>query len=96
MNHARAIAAVMAVFSLTSGSPATWAAEPPEQTKATTPPVNDDAQPTPPAEVVKTKTRSNQSNDRQASPPSPKEEAPPAEEPDAVLKTKTKSNQSND
>jgi cell division septation protein DedD len=96
MNHARDIAAIIAVFSLTLSSPAAWAADPVEQPRATTPPASDDVEPTTPAEVLKTKTRSNQSNDRQASPPSPKEEATPAEEPDAVLKSKTKSNQSND
>jgi hypothetical protein len=96
MNHARAIAAVIAMFSLTLGSTAAWAADPVEQAKAATPPASDDVEATPPAEVLKNKTKSNQSNDRQAKPPPPEEETPPAEQPDAVLKAKTKSNQSND
>jgi hypothetical protein len=45
--------------------------------------------------VQKNKTRSNQSNDRQAA-PAPTKEVADAPPPDEVLKTKTKSNQSND
>ena len=91
MNRVRAIAAMIVILSLVSGVSAAWAADPEDQAKAA-PTVNrDDAVPAQPAEVLKTKTRSNLSNDRQASPP-----PPAANEPAEVLKTKTKSNQSND
>jgi hypothetical protein len=46
--------------------------------------------------VVKTKTKSNQSNDRAAAQASTDEETPATDAPAEVLKTKTKSNQSND
>ena len=48
-----------------------------------------------PAEVVKTKTKSNQSNDKVATPASDVDTTS-TEEPAEVVKTKTKSNQSND
>ena len=48
------------------------------------------------ASVVKTKTKSNQSNDRVTAPASVDEETPATEAPAEVVKTKTKSNQSND
>jgi hypothetical protein len=46
--------------------------------------------------VVKTKTKSNQSNDRVAAPASADDETPATDAPTEVVKTKTKSNQSND
>jgi hypothetical protein len=48
------------------------------------------------ASVVKTKTKSNQSNDRVAAPASPDKDTPATDVPAEVVKTKTKSNQSND
>ena len=96
MNRVRSIAAVIIVSSLTPGMSAAWAADAEDQPKAAPAAAQDDAgPPAQPTEVLKTKTRSNQSNDRQASPPPPKE-TPAANEQAEVLKTKTKSNQSND
>jgi type IV secretory pathway VirB10-like protein len=95
MNLVKAIAAVIVGSSSISGLSASWAADPEDQAKVAPTVARDDAEPAQPAEVLKTKTKSNQSNDRQAAPPPPKE-TPAANEAAEVLKTKTKSNQSND
>jgi hypothetical protein len=95
MNLFRPIAAAIVISALASGMSAAWATDPEGQAKAAPAAAPDDADSAQPAEVLKTKTRSNQSNDRQASPPPPKE-TPAADQPAEVLKTKTRSNQSND
>jgi hypothetical protein len=62
MNHASAIAAVIAgVLASLSASPS-WAADPAGPATAQSP-AKTDADPAKPAEVQKTKTKSNQSND---------------------------------
>jgi hypothetical protein len=93
MNRAPAITAAIACALASLGSSTAWAADPvsPADAQAT---AKDDAGPEKPAEVLKTKTRSNQSNDRAAAPPA--EDQAATEESAAVVKTKTKSNQSND
>ena len=89
MHHARAITAAVACVSILGLSVAR-AADPAPQPNASA------AQPATQGEnVLKTKTRSNQSNDRAAA-PVPAKDATDAAGPAEVLKTKTKSNQSND
>lgn len=94
MNRRSAVAAAIACSITSFGLSTSWAADPPASAAA---PVaaKDDAGTEKPAEVLKTKTRSNQSNDRAAAPPPAKDETD-AEEAAGVVKTKTKSNQSND
>ena len=95
MNRASALIVVVLSCSLPS-VPAAWAADPAEATSA-----KDAADLKKPDEVLKTKTRSNQSNDRQAATPPAEDQVKDkdttdTEQPAEVLKTKTKSNQSND
>lgn len=78
----------------TAEAPPPSPADPVSSHEAEVPP-RDDAEPQKRDEVLKTKTRSNQSNDRVVPPPQAADDEQPAE-PDAILKTKTKSNQSND
>jgi len=94
MNRASTIATAITCALTTFGVSAAWAADPVDSAAAQ-PIVKDDADPEKPAEVLKTKTRSNQSNDRAAAAPAAEDEADTEEEA-AVVKTKTKSNQSND
>lgn len=95
MNRTSAITtAVVMSFSLL-GVSAAWAADP----AAPAPAEKEVTDPAKPDEVLKTKTRSNQSNDRAAAPaPAEDKDTDPktAEQPAELLKTKTKSNQSND
>lgn len=79
------VASVADADDVSKSAPATETAEP----------AKDVPEPAKPAEVQKNKTRSNQSNDRQAA-PAPAKEGEDAPPPEDVLKTKTKSNQSND
>ena len=95
MLHAQDIVSVIVLSLSIFGVSAAWAADPPNPTGAPAP-VKDVATPETPAEVLKTQTRSNQSNDRVAA-PTPTSDASAATQTAAgVVKTKTKSNQSND
>jgi hypothetical protein len=87
-------AAIAATLLVASVADADDDAKPAPATDAVEP-AKDVPEPAKPAEVQKNKTRSNQSNDRQAA-PAPAKEGTDAPPPDEVLKTKTKSNQSND
>jgi hypothetical protein len=90
MHHTRAITAAIAASIAILGLSNAHAADPASQ------PTADAAQPATQGEaVLKTKTRSNQSNDRAAAPAPPKSATDTAETAE-VLKSKTKSNQSND
>jgi hypothetical protein len=92
MNRASAITAAVILSLSLSGGPAAWAADPAEPA-----PAKDVKDPPKTEDVLKTKTRSNQSNDREAAPPPAKDkDATDTPQPAEVLKTKTKSNQSND
>jgi hypothetical protein len=98
MNRTSAITtAVVMSFSLLGGS-AAWAADPAEPAPAK----QEVTAPAKPDELLKTKTKSNQSNDREAAPAPTKDKDTVAtdpvttEQPAELLKTKTKSNQSND
>lgn len=96
MRHTPALVAVI-VLSLSSpiGMSTAWAADPATAVSAPAAPVTDDTGQADAAGVVKTKTKSNQSNDRAASPAPCKDKAETAA-PTEVQKTKTRSNQSND
>lgn len=90
MHHAKVFTAAVVASLAILGHSTSQAADPAPQANATA------AQPATQGEaVLKTKTRSNQSNDRAAAPAPPKSAADTAETAE-VLKTKTKSNQSND
>jgi hypothetical protein len=90
MHQTRAIAAAIVASIAVLGLSNAHAADPASQ------PTADVVQPATQGEaVLKTKTRSNQSNDRAAAPAPPKSATDTAETAE-VLKSKTKSNQSND
>ena len=75
----RQVQTLVAAIVLSSSSPiglsAAWAADPPTATTAAPTPATDAAESADAAGVVKTKTKSNQSNDRTASPTPCKDKA---------------------
>jgi hypothetical protein len=91
----RAITLIIASSLSSLAVSAAWAADPTNAAIAQAS-AKDDATPEQPAEVLKTKTKSNQSNDRLATPAPTTTTDVDAAPAAGVVKTKTKSNQSND